>query len=224
MLIPKNVFPIAKVCADEGVRYAIDCVRVERTPEGQRALATNGKSLLIVKWREDDAAEMPVLDGLGNGAPNPEFKGVNIPQDAWNDAGKLAPTKRVPRPILKNVVLDEHAANGIAQLSTTDLDGVRKLDAKTKDSFPPNVDSVVPAANRADVEKNANKGKVIRVLLDAKLLSELLMTMHACVGERVQANAGVEFEIPVGEMEPVRLTAKGMDGEAIGLLMPINQA
>ena len=65
--IPRSLVALRDVCASKSVRYALDCVHVERRAGVARATATDGKMLIRASW--DDAG--------------PDVADVLVPSDEW---------------------------------------------------------------------------------------------------------------------------------------------
>lgn len=122
MLIPPKAFELHRIVSGNGFHHCLEGIRVERLAEDRsRAVATNGKILGLVDWKEPDNTEFPSKDGEDYSIRDVRFSGVTIRRD---DAKRLSKWKcNLPKPILGYIAMKE-APNPTVEM--TDLDSVQK--------------------------------------------------------------------------------------------------
>jgi hypothetical protein len=109
-------------------------------------------------WIEDDWSEFPGTTS----APVPAFS-TTIGIGDCETAQKLAP-KKVLKPILLNVVMDELSANGTVKFAGTDLDRWNRMEAQSVEGTFPNYRCAMPKA--ADLATSKAEGRTVKVSLE----------------------------------------------------------
>lgn len=202
MLVPKNVFAVGKVAAKEQGRYAINGVCLGRTPDGRPlAVATDGKRLVAATWAEGKAEELPADLTAGQDIKAETIVGL----ETWNEIGKNVP-KKAPRPNLKQAVVGIEGRQ--VQAVSTDMTNTRRSAGLVVEGAFPKWRQVVP-----------RQDKPMCISFNPKYLAE--------VAEVVAEAAGVNEDNPVVTLaiedfsRPALLVAKGPNGTAVGVLMPV---
>lgn len=142
MLLPPKVLNVVKAASDDAIQYQLTSVYIERKKDAERpsVTATDGKVLAQVTWQEENWKEFPDVGMRVD--PKPGFSAI-VPSKT---ALELSRTKEASKskPILNQLALDEHEANGTVTFATTDLDTTRKLEPRTIDGAYPNYSSAMP--------------------------------------------------------------------------------
>jgi len=176
MLIPPSVFELHKLADANASHYVLGGVRFERDPAGKPvAVATNGWVLLAVQWSECPAKEYPA-GSVGLSSEHVADFVTIVPVDACKKAGKLPP-KQSPKPILKNVLLDESSTNGNVSMAGWDCEAVQSLKPTTLQGRYPKWRDIFP--READ-------DRTVSVQVNARPLIDLLQTMCKVSGDKEQ--------------------------------------
>ncbi len=211
MLIPKEVLNsgIEKVCDKESLRYALGGVLLERDssdPGLAYAAATDGKALIVLRWRDDDRAEYPTIDGCSAvDQPDEPIRAI-VGADTWKTLAKMPP-KRHPREILTQLAVDERRSQGeklVVGTTTGDestVRTVRQLDGR----FP-------EWRNVLDIYHEHASPNWLRV--DPQYLATIATIMQKATA---QDKTAIES---YGIAEPIVLAADGETVSGIGLIMP----
>ena len=211
MFISKEIIELHRIASEEGWRHAITHVLLERSKEEceATATATDGKSLLSVRFAEPDHEKFPEIEGVP-AAPKPGFK-VMIHHKAFRDLGKIIPKGRrmTHLPQLKNVLISEQGTNGKISAAATDLDTVQKVDLRDglKDSTFPDWKTVVPRIHHDDPT----------VTVDPARMAAMFTAMA-----KINSGCRVKMTIP-GPNKAILLEAADKGGKTFqtGVVMPI---
>lgn len=211
MLIPASVFEVVACCDDASVRYALNCVHIERDEDDKPiAVATDGRQLIKVTWDDADRDKYPNTDS--NAAKLVRGFAANVPDDLWNEAKGLLTKSRMAvrnNPILNHVAVDEELPNNKVNLTVTGLTTSRLLQSDIYDGLFP---------KWRDVLKSMSEMTSIRV--DANKLAKLLVTVLKTTPD-IDKSTDVELHIPFDGNSAVRVTRAAEGVDAYGLLMPI---
>ena len=171
MLIPKAVAKFAKnMVSKEPSRYAIHGVHLEKFGDKFRAVATNGKMLATLTWKQKDIEDYPKVDGMDN--PN------EIPESTIVDIVDLVKVDRVFRKKLNEPIVDDYflfTKNGSAQFAVCDFYGTHLVKFNEVEGHFPNVDEVIPNEGEEGTEQH----------FDVKLLTDMLGALKASGFDRV---------------------------------------
>ncbi len=205
ILLPPNLAGLTKLAATEGGRFAMNGVLLEITPEGYRAVATNGKVLGVIEGPPVDTfAEYPALPGLAQAA-NGATSGI-IPSDAWAAGFKMIPKRAVRiNPILNSLacILGKNEVN----FGATDLESAPTSYNRLLEGRFPDYRQVFP--------KN---DPVVTITVDPRLLIEVLKVAAAVADAD---NCQVTLSIVTPKV-PMRVEAKNGTGQSFqGLIMPL---
>jgi len=159
MLIPKSILCIRKFTDVESSRFAFGGVKFERNlaTSCPRAIATDGRRLIIAEWEEDDPANFPApLDF--NLSPQADY-GVIVPTGELDKISvtKLPNKKTLKeKPYLANVALSEVGTNGVVPIATTDSESTQLFNPRPVEGrFPRYNDVLTLPARPISVEVNA---------------------------------------------------------------------
>ncbi|HUS92412.1 MAG TPA: class I SAM-dependent methyltransferase [Phycisphaerae bacterium] len=195
MLVPRQVFNLHKVCDTDSSRYALGGVRFSRTKDGApTAVATDGRRLVAVTWEEDSAAEYPQIPGCDPSPNGGDFAAI-VPKAVCQKAPKLAPVTRIcPKPILQNVVLDEHATKPL-RIAATNLEETEQLQ-------PTGVEGRFPRwTDVFDFHRTAIGHEVATVKLDAEILATAVQTLAAVLGDGSRERVEITLSLANGREE-----------------------
>ena len=168
MLIPYQALNVARFASDDPSRYQLVGVHVQRDANGKPSLeATDGRVLCRTTWAEDPHEEMPEVSGTRAPAPIPGFSTL-IPASAFSGAAKNPMFKRPWRPILRNLVLDESAANGTVPLWSTNLEAVSRSDVRSMEGQYPNLEKAFVPETSEGIALSVDLG-LLRDFCDALL-------------------------------------------------------
>ncbi len=111
MLIPMNILEsgIERVAANDGNYYSLYGILIERDKDDNRfayAVASDGKCLVALRWRDDERVDFPELDGCSAVDQPDEPLRVIVGAEKWKTMANM-PTKHHPIPLLSSIVLDE---------------------------------------------------------------------------------------------------------------------
>ncbi len=175
MLIPARIFKLHKLTDTDTSRYALGGIRFERDADGKPiAIVTDGRVLLAVQWPEDNPDDYPAGQ-VGLSAEHKPGFAVVVPTDACKRVGKLPP-RRSPKPVLRNVLLDEQSDNGTVPMGVTNQDEVQQVRPGQCEGKFPLWRDVYP--------RPTEEGRTVTVQLDARILSELLRTIEKAHDDR----------------------------------------
>ena len=226
MLIPRTAFDAFKSADTESSRYALGAVKIERDDNTGEplAIATDGRRMVVLGWKERDAATMP--DGLlpegFDASPMPagdngQYSAL-IPVDACKKAARFKVHARTvkARPILDNVTIDERATNGKVPMSHSNGETCEQL-------APPQIEGRFPRWR--DVCPSFQESRSFAV--DAKYLAELaeLIAKHAHAAAS-EPSRRVVLTFNVGEEghnSPLVITAADDEtgNRGYGVIMPL---
>lgn len=200
MLVPKSVCALSSIASCNSTRHSLSGVLLGRDAAGlPSAKAADRQRMFIAEWTDFDCADYPDI-GLDI-APRPGFSAI-VPAKPFGEAARL-PTKRSVKPLLKKIAVGE-SADRLITLAATDLETVRRLDTKpVEGAFP----------EFADIEREHDNRKVVKVLMNAAMLAETLKTLLA-TAPGADADQVVEIEVPLAGHHPIKLTRKGKDVKA----------
>jgi len=217
MLIPKGILPaIVGHAAKDKTRYALNGFLLERRVNGPRAVATDGRRLICVRWSEEPIEEWPMEPGGGAAALVREqvdgWKRL-IPLDAAKELDALAP-KNGRHAILRNVMAEETevrpAEGDYVRFAGTDLEKWRTTKVRELEGTYPDYDAVIPT----DPPK-------AEIVVNAGYLVDACNALAALRGDK-DTPVRIQFR---EKGEPVVLlhgTAHADAAEGTVVLMPIN--
>jgi hypothetical protein len=193
MLIPRPVFNLSKACDPSASRYALGGVQFSRSEAGNPVgVASDGRLLVAASWDEAPAGEYPKV--ACDPSPGPAAWAPIIPAAVCEKARKMAPVpKRCPKPILRNVVVDEHG-EGKVHLAATNLESSESASTDTLDGkFP----------IWRDIFGYFHKGRQsVTVHVNPEYLLKVLSTMKAVLEDAANEFSSVALTIPT-ETRPI---------------------
>jgi DNA polymerase III sliding clamp (beta) subunit (PCNA family) len=195
MLLHRNLGAVAALTEEDVARYSLGGVLIERFGEGYRAVATNGRALIVVE-SPSEPTELPAY-GL-------EFVGDQpraiIPGEHF--ASMFAPRG-------EGVAVD--MKSGAVSMVSAEKGGIVRRDVKTLDGRFPDYATVVPK----DAPKFTCEVNPIRFLDMLKCLSELQ-------GDDEYERVTIEFREPE---TPLVFRGKTSHGQTlIGMVMPLSKS
>ena len=202
-------------------------VLVERNDEGKaRAVATDGRRLILSEWFEDDPKDYPPIEGFSSEHRN-GFSAI-LPTGALKAAAKGIKNSRY-KPILGNVAIDEQSANGKVLLSTTDLETVQQSTVATCEGHFPKWQDVVPDYKTIKAASRTRRNGLprdsfpsIRIGVNAKLLAELLTTICK-INKDADGGNVVSLEVPLSPDRPMVIHSEAPEfGKTTAVIMPVN--
>lgn len=229
MLIPRQIFNVAKLASRESTRYAINGVRVERENGHCKAITTDGRRLIVAQWSDEaDRPEYPASE-VGSVEPTKGFA-VTVPTDLWVEAGKLIP-KRTCKPVLDNCLLDETLTEmrktdkGMEQgteihFAATNLERTFTTRGPSCDGAFPKYQDVMPDYTIRLPDGDGGCREAIEIGVNPVLLAEILQTVA-----RIATNEeckGVRLIVPMNPNRPIVVEAETCEGvSAKAVLMPV---
>lgn len=222
LMIPRAILGLVDVAADEKTRYAMDGVRLTRAADGRmRAVATQGKSLAIVEWREPtelDASER----GAGEGS-------VVLPRAAIEAARKTSAPRRGESPRAACARWQTPAPGapaGAPTLTAHGKTGPTTTEARPLDGHYPPVEDAAPGAEPIASSREAPRTVVA---VNASLLLDLARALTIAATGDPKADPLVYLSVPVDNptlpiyVRPVRdlQHAEPPLTRACGVLMPV---
>lgn len=208
MLVPRSAFAARKICDVNSSRFALGAVQFERDADGQPfAVATDGRRLIALTWKEDDAAKYPAVAGC-DPAPVANCT-MLLPAAICDQAAKSKAGAKAVKPILRNIAIDEHGSDVIA-IAATDQNETARIDARQVDGQFPRWRDCVPQVRTDD----------IHVRLDAKLLRGLLEVIEGHAGGDDCFPVVFSFNRESPAHTAVVLSAENCNGSAVGVIMP----
>jgi len=193
-------------------RAASKAARIRRDIDGNASIAaTTGNIAVKVDFQEDDTDEYPAMD---NGFPsairsNGAWEAF-LPAKAVVDLPKtLGNPQKSYRPILRNIVIDEHSANGVVKTAAVGSTTTAQASLTTIDGTFPDLESVIPTEAPATT-----------VHVNPFLLKMVLDT--ACKMLDKNADPCVTIEIrPDGVPIVIRAAVGDGRGNMIAVVMPL---
>ncbi len=206
ILLPPNLAGLVKLAATEEGRYAMQSVMLEITPEGYRAVATNGKVLGLIEGPPVGAfADYPALPGLAT-ATNGASVGL-IPSKAWTEGFRMIPKNMAKyKPILNSLVciLGRHEVS----FGATDLERAPTSYNRLLEGRFPDYRQVFP---RQDV--------VVEITVNPLLLIEVLK-VAAAIAPADACKVTLSIHTPT---VPMLVKTKNAQGQKFtGLVMPLS--
>ena len=222
LMIPRAILGLVDVAADGKTRYAMAGVRVTRADDGRmRAVATQGKSLAIVEWREPtdlDAAER----GEGEGS-------AVLPRAACEAARKTAAPRKgeSPRAVWVRWQTRTPGDPASAVMIARGKAGETATAAPPVDGYFPPIDDVAPGAEPIASSREAPRTVVA---VNAELLSDLARALCRAATDDPKTDPIVYLSVPVDNpvlpiyVRPVRdlQHAEPPLTRACGVLMPVS--
>ena len=229
MLIPKNIFPIARAVSKQASRYLFNGVHVQRLASDRaRFEATDGSQLIRIDCPVLQNDSFPAQDGV-NFEQVHDFNTI-VPAAAWKQAERNIPkSTRFSTPIQSTVLLPENV-NGSLQLITSNGNSLK---AEVEGGQFPNTDEVIPAEvnkfyenyikDHDEVEGMPLKHTLYtEITFNAELLASVLETIA-----KVKADSNipiVTLHVPIDGTKAMVITAEGIDGEKVtALVMPCRE-
>lgn len=215
MRIPKGVFKIAAIAADETTAYAFAGIEVKRLPDDKIiASATDGRRAVRVTWKEDRREPVPELEAADVAVEG--FTAIVPAVDAKKADAAIPKGDRYPF-----VMLDEARANGRLHLISPGSATTVTVDSPAMEGLFPPVQEVVPQyeiVSATPKEGSKAKQTAVRIGVNAALLAELLKAMLAA-----SPNADDEYvvlEVPAIANRPIKIIRETEDVEVTGIQMP----
>jgi len=220
MFLPRQIIALKKIVARVAGRFAAcSTVRIERTEQGPRAMATDGRRAVVFNWDEPDAGPCPPIEGF-SAAPTPRFA-ANIPPKALADASRGV-ARRTHHPALQHLLLDESNAS-VVRLASASGANVSSAPAHTEGQDFPDCHSVLPAPGR-DVYDPSRHGAAgfthTRIGVNAKQLAQTLQVVADLAAD--DTNNTVVMTVPVDPHKPLRLDARCPGRRAAAAVMPVH--
>ena len=227
MLIPKNIFPIARAVSKQASRYLFNGVHVQRLASDRaRFEATDGSQLIRIDCPVLQNDSFPAQDGV-NFEQVHDFNTI-VPATAWKQAERNIPKPtKFSTPIQSTVLLPENV-NGSLQLITSNGNSLK---AEVNEGQFPNVGAVIPTELAPmRIEYLAKEGHnapftndlYTEFTFNAELLASVLETIA-----KVKADSNiptVTLHVPIDGTKAMVITAKGIDHEVItALVMPCRE-
>lgn len=216
MLVPKSVFSLSGCTDPSASRYALGAVQFSRNDEGQpRAVATDGRKLVVLGWQEPMPSDYPALPGVDAKARLAGHDAYLIQGKDCKEAGRCKLGLRSPKPILAYTVIDESATAGqLVTIAATDLSQqavshVPQIEGR----FPHWEDCCPPHTGKSTHSVTVNADHLIAVL--------------QTIAKHVQDHAGnTDVVLSLDARNPsvsgIVLTAKSDAGNtAYGVIMPM---
>jgi hypothetical protein len=218
MLTPRTVFDIHKITDAESSRYALGGVRFERDETGRPlAIATDGRRLMVLGWREDDADKYP-LTAADSSARLPAGSGLLIPAKDCREAAQF----KVGAGLLKSKkflgcsIIDESAADGqpvkiaASNIEKSVCDTVKQIEGR----YPKWRDIITPAVGEA----------VHSIEVNAQYLIDLVeVAAKHCRRSDGESHIVLSLDAAAPSHCGLTITAANTDGAtAYGILMPVN--
>ncbi len=205
ILLPPNLAGLVKLAATEEGRYAMEGVMLEITPQGYRAIATNGKVLGVIEGPPVDAfANYPDLPGLAK-ATNGATSGI-IPSEAWTQGFKMIPKKMAKHNPILNSLCCILGANEV-HFGATDLDRAPTSYNRLLEGRFPDYRQVFP-----------REDSVVQITVNPLLLIEVLK-VAAAVAPADDCKVTLTIHSP---KVPMSVKAKNGTGQSFtGLVMPL---
>lgn len=207
MLIPKNIFNIAKVASKDHFRVNICGVNLERKAGKPVATATDGHALITATWPEMEKEKYPLIEGKPDAASvKPDFQKIIGAQD-FASIGKGLPNKSKFEPA-RCAALDEVNANGKIDATLWDISGVKSFSVQTVEAQYPDYKTIVPK----DVP-------CLTIGFNANLLGDLLKTLASMSADSKAVLVKMEF---TGPGNAVKITHTDNQGtELTAVVMPM---
>jgi len=205
MLIPKAVLKsMGTAAAAENTRYAINGIRIERTPEACWAIATDGRRLLIAEWEDESVSKEYPEVGLD--CKRVDGFGATIPLDSWKALAKIVPNNR-HKPILENVRIQEPGAESTVKAAALSQGGVQSQEHNLDDKVFPDYRVIVPDYTDTDT---------VEIGLNPILLAELCKAMSTMT----DGGTVIKVTIPIERCSerPVLIEAEGGGVKATGII------
>lgn len=223
MLVPRNVFAVAKCADTSDGRYALSGVRFERDAKGKPvAVATDGKRMLAVQWTEAKPSDFPA--NVGDTHHVADFATI-LPAKACDAARKglgLKITKHLLgiKPVLENVLIEEPAVNGVVPMATTNIH-------ETQRSQPESLEGRFPLWRDVLNRTAEHPDGCLSICVDPRALAGMLLAMadaattedHQGVILTIDASDEVDNE---GWRKSLTVSHENENGtKAVGLIMPM---
>lgn len=199
IIIPRRVLSIANSCAKENSRYALNCVRIERDPDGAcRAVATDGKQIAVVEWTTAEVA----TDWFGEIQADVTPLELNIQKSDCDRINKSWPKGRHPlRPELLLLTVD---GDNLAVSIPGDSRGGRpyaEIQTRAVEGRYPQWRDVVPS-----------RIGMIRLTLGTDVLAQLIKTRDGVTNDKTQK--GIDLYISPRVQTYTRKGDEGQDVDA----------
>jgi len=182
-----------------------------------RTVATDGRLLIMAESKEDPTVDYPCVDlGFPVGAGSESFSAI-LSLDAAKEISKWKGHKY--KPILQNIVIDEHSSKGSVQVSMTD-------GTSTTGGSYPRVEGTFPDY-REVLPKF--KDESVTITVNPKLLVQMLQTAIKTAGKSdnpsMDLTVGMKMEDSkwISDMGPIQGKMTGDNIEVTSLIMPISK-
>ncbi len=186
MQIPRSITKLVSHCETENSRYALSCVKLERTGNRARAIATDGRRMIVAQWQDNQEGELETL----------------IPAEAIKRVAKQLPKLgKKAKPAEKTLSLAEGAElNEKAKITTAP--GLEVV-TETNDGRYPRYASVYSLSG----------AETATIRVSAKMLREALQALEAITADNeIDSNriptTSVDLTIQIGRSGDGRLNSR----------------
>jgi hypothetical protein len=220
MFLPKQIIALKKIVAKAVSRHAHATIRIERHPQGPRAMATDGRRAVVFDWDEPEPGKFPPIEGLSS-TPARQFA-ANVPPKALADAGRgLAKGRRRSSP--SHLLLDE-SSTSIVHIAGSSNGNVTRAQAAVEETSFPDCNAVLPTAGReGNVYDPKRHGAAAfthtRIGVNARQLAQTLQVVSDLAADDVHNT--VVMTVPVNPDRPIRLDARCNGRRAAAAIMPV---
>jgi hypothetical protein len=220
VFLPKQILALKRIVAKAVGRYAYSNVRIERTEQGPRAMATDGRRAVVFNWEEPKADQFPPIEGMSS-APARLFA-ANVPPKTLAEAGRGV-ARRTPNPVLAHLLLDESDASLVRVAGRSD-DKVTRAQARADAADFPDCDQVLPAPKREGTLYDPGRHGAVafthtRIGVNARQFAETLKVVSDLAAE--DASNTVVMTVPIDPHRPIRLDARCQGRRAAAAIMPV---
>jgi DNA polymerase III sliding clamp (beta) subunit (PCNA family) len=201
-MLNKHNLSIANLTSKDASRYALGGILVSP----KRTAATDGHCLMVVDTPELSVQDFPAVDGV---TPADDFTPFILPRDEALNLAKSLP-KKTALPILRSAaVCRESDANGQAVFATSDMTSAQVFRPKKLEGTFPNIDMLIPDADKA----------TLKIQFNPNLLISVLKELAPMAGDRLPY-VTLSF---TDKCSPVRIDVTSEQGQhAIAVIMPMN--
>jgi hypothetical protein len=220
MFLPKQIIALKKIVAKAVSRHAHATIRIERHPQGPRAMATDGRRAVVFDWDEPEPGKFPPIEGL-SATPARQFA-ANVPPKTLAEAGRGLVKGRC-RSSPSHLLLDE-SSTSIVRVAGSSNGNVTRAQAKTENAAFPDCHGILPtAAREGNVYDPKRHGAAAfthtRIGVNAKQLAQTLQVVSDLATDDVHNT--VVMTVPVNPDRPIRLDARCSGRRAAAAIMPV---
>ncbi|MCE5229030.1 hypothetical protein LLG95_05475 [bacterium] len=211
MLITKELIKaMIPFAPKKDLRRAIKTVRLERSAGQARAVATDGKIMMITEWKEPSPDDVPqVVSEIEGERHDME---MSIDAQDWSALATMVPKMRT-LPALEVVAIAERINDHRLEVGSTDFDNEQRRQVRPVEMSYPDYRSVLPQYQIEGEDANA-----VALLVNAEKLAVLLKGFQdsGCVG---RTHGEVLMVVPIHAQKPILFRGwnleKSIDATAI---------